>query len=72
MQELQNSDAYAVAPTSGNACEELRTAAFNLHPKCYVDNGFCSTILFSATNLQGLFSVIELQDIFTKETLDQV
>ena len=72
MQALRDSEAYAVAPTSGNACEELRTAAFNSHPRCYVDNGFCSTILFSPTNLQGLFSVIEPQDIFTKETLDQV
>ena len=72
MEALRDSEAYAVAPTSSSACEELQTAGFNSHPRCYVDNGFCSTILLSATNLQGLFSVVNLQGPFRTEALNQV
>ena len=53
MKAILTSDVYINVGT----CEDLKNFAFDSHPKCYVDNGFCSDILLDATNLRALFQL---------------
>lgn len=56
-------------------CDQLRKFAFNSHPSCYVDSGFCSDILVSTLcqNLVCLGSEVFIwKDFFNRLALDQV
>ena len=67
-------NAISIQYQSGANCEQLEESAFNSHPDCYVSNGFCTDILFSVTNLRGLYNVLstKIEVLFTKRSLKQV
>ena len=68
MQTIFNSNLYNTNAT----CDQLHTFAFNSHPSCYIDNGFCSDIL-QCQNLDCLGSeVFILRDFLNTQALDQV
>ena len=58
MEKIERSDLYTSPPSTATSqdCINLRNLAFDSHPKCYIDHGFCS-IAFS--NLNGLFHALE-------------
>ncbi len=51
------------AVASGATCSALKQTGFDTHPSCYVENGVCTTILGSFTNLIALANVLELSDV---------
>ena len=72
MQSIVNSNLYN---NTNATCDQLRTFAFNSHPSCYVDSGFCSDILVSTLcqNLVCLGSEVFIwKDFFNRLALDQV
>ena len=70
MRAILNSTVYQSNETS---CKDLQTFAFNSHPSCYVDNGFCTDIFLSSTNLYCLAAeVFDLRDFFDKLAIQQV
>ena len=70
MKAILNSTVYQSNETS---CKDLQTFAFNSHPSCYVDNGFCTDIFLSSTNLYCLAAeVFDLRDFFDKQAIQQV
>ena len=69
MKAILNSNIY----NSSGTCSELQTLAFNSHQSCYTDNGFCTDILLSDTNLHCLaFEVFNLNDYWNKQAIQQV
>ena len=71
MKAILNSNVYK---TNGT-CDKLEEFAFDSHPSCYTDSGFCTDILSSpmCTNLICLASdVFDLKDFFTIRAIDQV
>ena len=73
MKAILNSDVYHVYQSNG-ICNELKKFAFNSHPQCYVDNGFCTDILKKFTNIRCLGSVMSSRifDIFKPMAIQQV
>ncbi|KAI1693762.1 stanniocalcin family domain-containing protein [Ditylenchus destructor] len=49
-------------------CSNLHDYAYDTHPDCYVQCGFCSVITKSA-NIKAFFSVIELKDLAVRTVL---
>jgi hypothetical protein len=68
MQAILNSDVY----NSNGTCNELMIFAYNSHPSCYVDNGFCSDILLSLTNIICLENVLSISDFKSRLAIQQV
>ena len=69
MKAILNSNVYK----SNGTCSELQTLAFNSHPSCYTDNGFCTDILLSDNNLNSIASkVLDLSDFWNKLAIQQV
>ena len=69
MRAILNSNVY----NSNGTCRELQTVAFDSHPSCYTDNGFCTDILLSVTNLYCLaVEVYRWNDFFNKQAIQQV
>ena len=71
MQKIVNSNLYNTNAT----CGQLQTFAFNSHPSCYTDNGFCSDILLSeqCKNLICLASDVFIwRDFLNKQAIAQV
>ena len=69
MRAILNSNVY----NSNGTCSELQAVAFDSHPSCYTDNGFCTDILLSATNLYCLaVEVYQWSDFFNKLAIQQV
>ena len=69
MQEILNSAVY----NNNGTCQELLEFAYGSHPECYVDNGFCTDIFLSLTNLNCLIDdVLDFFDILTKLGIQQV
>ena len=59
--------------SSSTNCKDLERVGFASHPTCYVDNGFCTDILTSSTNLVCLGKdVLEFRDFFNKLAVNQV
>ena len=47
--------------------------SFNSHHFCYTDNGFCTDILLSDTNLNCLaFEVFDSSDFWNEQAIQQV
>ena len=72
MQSIINSKLYR---TNSATCKQLRKFAFDSHPSCYVNNGFCSDILVSplCQNLICLgVKVFDVRDFIDKQALEQV
>jgi uncharacterized protein YegL len=67
MQAILNSDVY----NSNGTCNELMIFAYNSHPSCYVDNGFCSDILLSLTNIICLENVLSISDFKSRLAIQQ-
>lgn len=54
-------------------CIEIEETGFNSHQSCYSDNGFCTDILLSDTDLNCLASeVFNLTDEWNKKAIQQV
>ena len=69
MKNILNSTVY----NSSGTCSQLQTIAFKNHQSCYTDNGFCTDILLSDTNLNCLaFEVINLTDFWNDQAIQQV
>lgn len=56
---------------AGATCAGLKEFAFESHPGCYVEHGFCD-IVTSPCNWDGLYKVFELEDLFTEESWEQI
>ena len=54
---------------STTSCEDVRTIAFDSHPECYVDSGFCSLPL---TDWFAVASTIDGKDWVSQDALRQV
>lgn len=70
MEEITKTDAYKNLDPS--ECDELERHAFESHSDCYIEHGFCSTILLSTKNLKQLLKAIEIRDLFTLSSLEEV
>ena len=76
MEAIYHSDVYnsPIGDVSID-CPTLQNLAFNSHPRCYVDHGFCS-ISTSPRNIYGLVFALEFGSEFVgphwKEALVQV
>ena len=58
---------------SNGTCSQIQTIAFSSHQSCYIDNGFCTDILLSDTNLNCLaFEVFGLSDFWNEQAIQQV
>ena len=68
MQEILNSAVY----NNNGTCQELLEFAYGSHPDCYVNNGFCTDILQSLTNIGCLTDVLDFSDILTRLGIQQV
>ena len=69
MKDILNSSVY----NSNGTCTQLSTIAFNSHQSCYTDNGFCTNILLSETNLNCLaFEIFNLTDFWNEQAIQQV
>ena len=71
MKVILNSTVY----NSNGICSQLKKLAFDSHPSCYTDNGFCTDILSSpmCTNVRCLANeVFDLRDLFTIPSIVQV
>ena len=70
MNAITTNDIYN---SSSTTCKDLERVGFASHPTCYVDNGFCTDILTSGTNLVCLGKdVLEFRDFFNKLAVNQV
>uniref|UniRef100_A0A1X7V8S5 VWFA domain-containing protein n=1 Tax=Amphimedon queenslandica TaxID=400682 RepID=A0A1X7V8S5_AMPQE len=72
MQSIVNSPLYNDESTT---CDQLKTFAFDSHPKCYIDNGFCTDILLSdqCQNLVCIGNeVFTDRDFYSKQAIDQI
>ena len=56
---------------SNEVCSQLQTIAFNSHQSCYTENGFCTDILLSDTNLNCLASEDFSENDFWNEQATQ-
>ena len=64
--EIKNSAVFMNPQGHNDPCSEVEDVAFNSHPNCYTDNGFCNVFLDSndCTNINGLWDTVEpLQQI---------
>lgn len=52
----------ASSPTSVSVCERVRFKAFDSHPKCYVDSGFCE---LSPSSKQATFNIVAWADMLS-------
>ena len=69
MKAILGSDVYK----SNGTCSQLETFALNNHASCNRDNGFCSDILLSATNLHCLaYEVFVWSDVWNKQAIQEV
>ena len=68
MQAILNSAVY----NNNGTCQELLEFAYDSHPDCYVDNGFCTDIFLNLTNLNCLTDVLDSSDILTRLGIQQV
>ena len=72
MQSIVNSALYNNPNTT---CDQLETFAFQSHPKCYIDNGFCTDI-FLSDQCQNLVcienEVFTNRSLWSKQAIDQV
>ena len=68
MKKILSSTVY----NNSGTCQELLEFAYDSHPDCYVDNGFCTDILLSLTNLECLIGVLDSSDMFTRLGIEQV
>ena len=69
MKAILNSTVYE----SNGTCSQLQAIAFNSHQSCYTDNGFCTDILLSDTNLNCLvFEVFCFNDYWNDQAIQQV
>ena len=69
MKAILNSNVY----NSNGTCSQLQVIAFNSHQSCYIDNGFCTDILLSYTNLNCLaFGVFNFSDFWNEQAIQQV
>lgn len=72
MVAIVESSLYNSAVTT---CDQLKTFAFESHPECYTDNGFCDDILVSPScqNLLCLANEVFIwSDFFNKLAILQV
>jgi hypothetical protein len=53
----------------GSSCEEVRRTAFDQHPACYVESGFCT---LSIPDLFQIPATINGRDLFSQDGLRQV
>ena len=69
MKDILNSSVY----NTNGTCSQLSKIAFTIHQSCYTDNGFCTDILLSDTNLNCLaFEIFNLTDFWNEQALQQV
>ena len=57
--KMLSSSVYA----KNGSCDQLSSAGYGSHAHCYVDNGFCDTVLMNNQNLNALFKVVSLRDL---------
>jgi len=60
---------------SNSNCETVYSAAFDSHPECYFQNGFCDLFLDRVNilkTLKALLKVYEIQDFMSVTSLKQV
>uniref|UniRef100_A0A1X7VAX4 VWFA domain-containing protein n=1 Tax=Amphimedon queenslandica TaxID=400682 RepID=A0A1X7VAX4_AMPQE len=72
MQSIVNSPRYNNVNTT---CDQLETFAFESHPRCYIENGFCTDILLSdqCQNLVCIGNEIFTdRDFYSKQAIDQM
>jgi hypothetical protein len=58
-----------------NSCQNLYNVAFNSHPKCYYDSGFCDMFLDQGNLKQtvtALLKTYEIQDFASITSLNQI
>ncbi len=69
MKAIVNSDVFAAPNNFTKPCEDIATLAFDSHPKCYTQHGFCDVIVNKdhCKNLKGIFEVIEFEDFGFKK-----
>ena len=68
MKAILNSNIY----NSNVTCSQLQTIPLNSHQSCYTDNGFCTDILLSDTNLNCLaFEVFGLSAFWNEQGIQQ-
>lgn len=54
-------------------CNDIFNIAFDSHPRCYVDNGFCKLLITSPFRFpSALFRVYQLKDFARKKSIQQV
>ena len=70
MKDVNGSRIYRGLLTS-TSCSELEHMAFRSHSSCYINNGFCSVILYW-TNMKEFVKVLQFPDIFSWNFLQQV
>ena len=69
MKAILNSTVYE----SNGTCSQLQAFAFNSHQSCYTNNGFCTDILLSGTNLNCLAAeVFCFNDFWNDQAIQQV
>uniref|UniRef100_A0A1X7SN28 Uncharacterized protein n=1 Tax=Amphimedon queenslandica TaxID=400682 RepID=A0A1X7SN28_AMPQE len=72
MQSIVNSPLYNNVNTT---CDQLETFTFESHPRCYIENGFCTNILLSdqCQNLVCIGNeVFTDRDLYSKRAIDQI
>ena len=69
MKAILNSTVY----NSNGTCSQLQAIAVDSHQSCYINNGFCTDILLSDTNLNCLaFEVFRLNSFWNEQAIQQV
>ncbi len=65
MSAITSSNVFRAPTQPSTLCEDIATLAFNSHPNCYTQHGFCNVVLNSVdcSNVCGLFETIELRDL---------
>lgn len=59
--QIKSSAVFVNPQGRSDPCNEVENVAFNAHPNCYTNNGFCNVFLGSddCTNLNGLWDTVE-------------